>query len=239
MHSFSCRWPGVIAVAACTAGAVAQAQQAQPQFVAPPNALSFEDGDCTLELYRSGYMQIRTSKQESWVLKILPQTVVTVDGEAEVDYLRPGLSVELSGTIDRKSILEKPISEIELINERGRPSLGLFPADEEGDNVRPLRNPGPGTYRIKGKVAAHKDGQLTVSIGGRRITGTLADDVAITFSSDDLAIAETGDKVSVKVWYFNNTKPVPAMAIPGKALAEEISITLAKPLAPKSRRSRR
>jgi hypothetical protein len=229
----------VVALSACAVGAVAPAQEEEPKFEAPPNALSFEDGDCTVELYRSGFLQIRTSKQELWLLKIMPLTNVIVDGEAETEYLHAGLTVALSGTVNRKAMLEEPIREIELVYDKGRPSLGFFPLDDDQADVRPLRNPGPGAYRIRGKVQAYKDKQLTLSIAGKRVTGTLDDEVAIKFSSDDLSMTGEGDKVKVKAWYLDNFKPIPAMAIPGKAWAEDVSATLAKPLAPGDSKSRR
>jgi hypothetical protein len=233
---FSLVSTGWIALAVCAAGVTALAQE--NKFVAPANALSLEDTG-SLEIYRSGYMQIRDSKMELWVLKILPQTTITVEGEAEADYLRPGLSIQFDGEINKKSAIAEPISEIKLLNTKGKPLLGLFPAGEEGDRVRPVRKPQPGAYCIKGKLASYKDGQLTVSIGGRRITGTLSDEVTINFKSDDPNMAMSGDSVKVKAWYFANTKPIAARNIPGKAIAEEITITLAKPLAASRRKTRR
>lgn len=240
MRSYSFCWSSAATVVALGAASIAaNAQDRRNQFPAPPNTLSFEETDCTLEQYRSGLMQVRTSKQELWLLKIVPQTTITVDGEAEAEYLRPGLTVQITGKVNRKEMLEEPISKIELLNQKGRPALGMFPAGEEGDNVRPVRNPGPGEYRIRGKVAAYKNGQLTIAIGGNRIAGTLADDVEIKFSSNDPALAGSGDKVKVKAWHYVNSKPIPQMNIPGKALAEDINIKLAKPLEASRKRSRR
>ncbi len=237
MRSFPNRWStSFFALAVCAAATGLPGQESQ--FVAPANALSLEDSG-SLEAYRTGYMQVRDSKQELWLIKILPQTKVTVEGEAEAEYLRPGLSIEFDGELTRKAEVAEPISEIKLLDGKGKPVLGLFPAGETGDNVRPVRKPEPGDYCIKGKLASYKDGQLTVAIGGRRITGELSDEVSIKFSSDDPAVASAGDTVKLKAWYFANTKPIAAQNIPGKAVAEEITITLAKPLEPTGRRSRR
>jgi len=231
---------GSIAWAACGAAALAQDEADEDggsEFVAPASSLSFDDTG-SLELYRPGYLQIRDSKTEVWILKIVPQTKVTVAGEAEPDYLRPGLTVELTGKIDKHRALVKPIGQIELLTSRGKQALGVFPVGEGADDSRPVRNPDPGTYRIRGKLASCKDGQVTVAIGSCRITGTLADDVAITFTSNDPNLAEAGDEVKVKAWYFDNTKPISAANVAGRAYAEEIAITLAKPLAPAGRRAR-
>ena len=235
---------GLITWAAWDAAVLAQdeagdddAVDSGSEFVAPANSLSFDDTG-SMELYRPGYLQIRDSKMEVWILKIVPQTKVTVDGEAEPDYLRPGLTVELTGKIDKHMALEEPIAAMELLTSQGKQALGLFPTGEGADDTRPVRNPDPGSYRIKGKLASYKDGQVVISIGSRRITGTVADDVAITFTSNDPHMAEPGDEVKVKAWYFDNTKPISAQNVAGRAYAEEIAITLAKPLAPSGRRAR-
>jgi hypothetical protein len=234
MRDYPVVWSwGMIALAACALGSLSQAQE----FVAPPNSLSFEDKG-TLEGYQQGYMKIRDSKSELWLLKIVPETAITVVGEAEIDYLRPGLSIEFSGQLDKKLALAKPIEEIEIINPKGKPALGLFAEGDDGADSKPARNPGPGPYRVRAKLANYKDGELTVAIGSRRITGSLADEVKISFTSNDPSVAAVGDAVEVKAWYYDNGKPLAALNRAGTAWAEEITITLAKPLAPTGRKAR-
>ncbi len=220
---------GLLALA--TMAAASFAQEEPPQFVAPPDTLPLED-DCTMEVYRSDLLQVRDSKMDVWILRLVPATTVSVTGQADVDYLRPGLSIQFDNELNKKGQLEQTISEIELLPDRT--TLGLFALDDA--DSRPVRNPEPGAYRIRGKLAAVKQGQLTVSIGGRRYVGELADDVKINFSSDDPNVAEAGDAVKIKAWYYNNAKPISAMNIPGRAFAESISITLEKPLQPTGRR---
>ncbi len=226
---------GLLALAAVAPGAFAQEERAK--FVAPPNSLPLEDS-ASMEIYRAGFLQIRDSKNmDVWILQILPATTVSVSGEAEVDYLRPGLTIQFENELDKKGQLINPIAEIELLPDKS--ALGLFAADDDGADSRPIRNPEPGAYRIRGKLSAAKAKQITVSIGGRRYTGALSDEVKIKFSSDDPSMADVGDTVKVKAWYFDNTKPISAMNIPGRAIAEDISITLEKPLEPAGRRARR
>jgi hypothetical protein len=209
--------------------------QDEHKFVAPPNSLPLEDS-ASMEIYRAGFLQIRDSKNmDVWILKILPETTVSVSGEAELDYLRPGLSIQFDNDLDKKGQLVNPISEIELLP--NRTTLGLFAADDDAD-ARPIRNPEPGAYRFRGKLSAVKEKLITVSIGGRRYTGQLSDELRIKFSSDDPSVADVGDTVKVKAWYYDNTKPISAMNIPGRAIAEDISITLEKPLEPAGRRAR-
>ena len=60
----------------------------------------------------------------------------------------------------------------------------------------------------------------------------------VTFSSDDLGVAQPGDTVKIKAWYYDNTKPVPTANLPGKAVAEEIAITLASRCEPTGKKPR-
>ena len=117
----------------------------------------------------------------------------------------------------------------------------VFADDDTGQSARPVRNPEAGAYRFCAKVASVKDGSLTVSIGGKRYTGELAegDQLKINYTSDDPSVAAAGDAVKVKAWYYDNTRPNTALNIPGRAFAEEVSITLAKPPEPAGRRGKR
>jgi hypothetical protein len=228
---------GWILLAVATAG-VSRAQDDEEKFV-PPDGWISDNVSGTLELYQPGLLQVRDSKMQQWLLKITPQTKLLVQGEAEVDYLKPGLTLQIKGDIDKKSAIQAPIEEIEIITASGKPMLGLFAVDGDNESARPARNPGPGEYLIKAKLAAHKEGQITLSVGSRRITGTLGDEVKITFASDDLNMADVGDTVEVKAWYTDAYRPVAAFNKIGRGVAESVTITLAKPLAPIGRKSGR
>src|SRR5262245_2617942 len=199
---------GLTALTIVATPAVAQDEPAK--FVPPPSTLPLEDSG-TLDHYQSDLLRIRDSKMDLWLLKILPETTISVTGTAKADYLRPGLGVEFDNELNKKGQLTQPIAEINLLPEKT--TLGLFAGDEDPDDARPVRNPEPGTYHIRGKVAAVKEGELTVSIGGKRYTGELAegDALKINFTSDDPSVAAMGDTVKVKAWYYENTKPNSAM----------------------------
>jgi len=214
---------------------------ARGQFEPPLNTLAFEDSG-TVELIDSGLIRIRDAKQESWILKIVPESKVTIEGEAQVECLRPGLFVQLSGQIDKKGALKEAVEEIEIFSSLGKGSLGLFSAEEsaeeEGVSAKPVRNAGAGSFRIRGKLASYRDGELMVVAGSRKITGNLAEEATVKLNSDDLSLAQPGDKVQVKAWYHEMQRPNPLANRPGAALVQEITVTLDKPLAPTGKRSR-
>jgi hypothetical protein len=205
-----------------------QAAEDPQGFVAPPNTVPLEESG-TLDQCASDVVRIHDSNMKPWLLKILPSTKISVTGNAKVDYLRPGVGIEFANELNKKGHLAEPIAEIDLLPEKS--TLGLLAADD-AESTRPVRNPEPGAYRIRAKVSAVKGGQLTVAIGGKRFTGELAegDELKINFTSDDPNLAATGDAVKVKAWYYENA--------PGRAIAEDIAITLAKPPEPASRRKR-
>jgi hypothetical protein len=219
---------GVFGLALGPAGA-----HAQVEFPVPRNSLALEETG-TLEGMQGNLVKFRDSKKDTWLLQVLPQTTVSVEGEADADYLRRGMTIELTGTVNEDSTLAEPVGEIEVLSSKGRPSLGFFSADDDKD-TRPVRNPEAGKYRIRGKLASYKDGELLVAVGRLKITGKTGQEVKVKLTLDDARNAKFGDTVKVKAWYYDQTKPNPALNLPGKALAETLSITLSEPPGAKRR----
>ncbi|MBI3836456.1 MAG: hypothetical protein HY288_00805 [Planctomycetia bacterium] len=232
MRSYSIFTAGLVGFAAWGVGPAARAQ-----FEAPPNSVAFEDSG-TLEAVQPGVLQFRDSKSEAWLLELIGTTKVTVEGEAESECLRPGLYVQLTGQIDKKGALAKEVDEIEIFSAQGKSSLGLFTEAETEPGAKPVRKAGAGTYRIKGKLASYKDGELVIMALDRKITGSTGADLKIKLNLDDPALGQAGDEVKVKAWYYDPYRPNPALNRPGKARAEEVTITLAKPLAHSGKKSR-
>jgi hypothetical protein len=201
------------------------------QFEPPPDSLRYEDTG-KLEAVQPGALLIRDSKMEQWLLELAADTKVSVQGEAEVDCLRPGLFVQLTGNVDKKGVIKEPIDEIEIFSAQGKGAMGLFSASATDAAVKALRNPGAGEYRIKGKLASFHDREVAIAIGGnRKILGNTADELTVTLNLDDPSIAQVGDEVKVTAWYYERNKPNPVLMRPGRALVQEATITLAKPLA--------
>lgn len=217
-------------LAAAAAGLVAWAAgaHAQAQFQAPANSLSLE-GEGTLEGIQGNVVKFRDSKNDPWLLLISPQTSLAIEGQADADYLRPAMTVELTGEIDNKNALAAPIAEISVIGGKGKTLLGLFSPDDDPQDAKPLRHPEAGKYRIRGKIASVKQGELLVVAGRTKIACTLADDVKVKLNLVDFSTTQFGDAVKVKAWYDDLGKPNATLNRPGKALAEAVTITLSQP----------
>jgi hypothetical protein len=225
------------AVAALAVWATSAAAQ-NDDYQVPPNALTLDDTG-TLDEIRGNYVKFRDSKENVWVLAVQPgQTAISIEGTADASFLRPGLVVELTGTVNDKLAIEEPIEDIEVISSKGRLSSGLFSPDEDDENAKPLKKPEVGKYRIRGRLATvGKEGQLMVVAGRFKITGTLGDEpkVKLTFDGNDTSRTRFGDTLKVNAWYVDAWKPNPALMRFGKAVAKEVKITLSDPTAGKGR----
>lgn len=204
------------------------AQDVQAQFQPPLNSLALaEEG--TLEGMQGNLLKFRDSKQEVWLLQVSPQSTVSIVGEADLSYLRPGLTVELTGKVDDEATIADPIAEIEVVTSKGRQPMGLFAPDETDEDAKPIRNPTPGEYRIRGRITSVKEGALEIAAGRLKIAAQAAEDVKVILAVDDPRLAQFGDKTKVKAWYIDGGKPNPLLNNPGKAIAEEVNITLTNP----------
>jgi hypothetical protein len=207
--------------------AAAMAVPARAQFEVPANSLSFEDSG-TLEAIEGNLIKIRDSKNDLWILKLNDATAVTVEGTAEREVLRATLYVQLTGEIDRKGELQEPLEEIEIIPPQEKAAVGLF-AEDDVEGAKPVKQLTAGTYRIKGRLAVYKEGQFLVMAGKHKITGKVSpDELEVKLKVTDLSLAQLGDEVKAKAWYYDNQRPFGGN--PGSALAEEVVVTLAKPL---------
>jgi len=200
---------------------------AQDNFPTPPNSLALEDTG-TLEAMQGNFVIFRDSKENLWRLTVVGQTAISIEGEADEHYLRPGLTIELVGEVNEKNEIAEPIKELEVIEGKGRPPLGLFPPESDDDS-KPVRNPEAGKYRIRGRVATFKGGEILIAAGRWKIAGKVDDELKVKLNIDDVRAAQRGDTMQVKAWHYDAQKPNPTFNRPGQALAEQVKITLTNP----------
>ncbi len=203
-------------------------EDVQAQFQPPANSLALDE-EGTLEGMQGNLLKFRDSKQEVWLVQVGPQSSVSIVGEADITYLRPGLTVELTGKVDDEATIAEPIAEIEVVNSKGRQPMGLFAPDETAEDAKPVRNPTPGDYRVRGRITSVKDGALEIAAGRLKISAQAAEDLKVILAVDDPRLAQFGDKTKVKAWYIDGGKPNPLVNRPGQAMAEEVNITLTNP----------
>jgi len=200
-------------------------EPSRAQFQAPANSLALEE-DGTLEAMQGNQLKFRDSNQEVWLITVNGQTKVSIEGVADLSYLRPGMTVEFKGKVEADATLAEPLTEIEVVNSKGRQPIGLFSPDDDPETAKPVRNPAPGEYRVRGRVTRVKDGELDIAAGRLKLLAKAADDLKVKLSVDDPRLAQFGDQMKLKAWYYENQKPIPTFNRAGVALAEEVSITL-------------
>ena len=207
------------------------ATAAMAQVTAPPNSRVFDDSG-TFEAIHGEIVQIRDSKSEPWLLKIIPETKIVIDGAAEREHLRPGVFVQFECKIDKNNAVKEPLEEIAITSAQSKASLGLFPSDDKEGLAQSVRVPSAGSYVIKGKLVSLRDGEFLVMAGRHKITGTFDEEkLKVKLSLDDISLAQQGDAVKVKAWYYDAGRPAPGLGRAGNAIADEITVTLSKPLA--------
>ncbi len=224
-----------LGAASWLSGEVARGQTDSPAFQAPVNSVMFDDTG-KLEGMQGSLIQFRDSKDAIWLLQVNQQTEVHIVGEAKFNYLRPGMLVELTGKIREDGAFEEPIAEFEVINPKGRPTLGLFEVGDKAPDAKPVREPVPGEYRVRARVVGVKADALNLVAGRLKLTGTPSDDAKVILAVDDPRLAQVGDEMRVKAWYYEVAKPT--MQRPGQALAETVDITLANPPVATNKRGR-
>lgn len=222
------KWLFTLALSAAGSlgGEAAQGQQAQAQFQAPANSLMMEETG-KLEGMRGNILSFRDSKDAVWLVQVNPQTTVNIAGEAKLDYLRTGMLVQLKGTINEEGAFEEPVAELEVLNSKGKPTLGLFNVADNPDETKPVREPEAGEYLVRARVIGAKEDELNLVAGRLKLSAKPAEDLKVVLAVDDPSLAQPGDAMKLKAWFYDATRPN-AMQ-PGKALAESVDITLANP----------
>jgi hypothetical protein len=191
----------------------------QPQ---PPRSL---DESATIEEAGEGKVLVKTAKSEAWWIQFGGETKVHVEGTAEPSYLRAGLTVKLTGEIDKKGALQEDIKELEVFTPQGKNALGFF-ADSSAE--KPVRNVSAGSYEIRAKVTSYKDNEIQLAAGLKKISGKVAEGVAIKINVEDIKDVRNGDTAKIKATYYDPQKPY--LQNPGVAVGEQVDIMLSKPL---------
>jgi hypothetical protein len=207
-------------------GELALGQQPQTQFQAPANSLMMEE-DGKLEGFRGNILSFRDSKDAVWLVQVNAQTKINIAGEAKLDYLKPGMVVELTGTINEDAEFAEPVAEVALLDAKSRPTLGLFEPGDDPATAKPVREPEAGEYRVRARVLGAKEDELKLLAGRLKLVAKPAEDLKVVLAIEDPSLAQPGDEMKLKAWFYENSRP--SAVGPGKALAESVDITLANP----------
>jgi hypothetical protein len=172
-------------------------------------------------------MQVKNATGHPYIIALQPNmSKVGVVGTAKPDFLKPGMLVSFTADVDKKGAVADPINELAIIAPSETNTPGMFPEDRE--------NPDAGRFFIRGTVRTVKEGKLTVSAGGKQVSGELPDDANIKVESSDLNLAQQGDEISVEGRLVSEYKSEGNNIVPGKVFGEKVDIKLSEPLSKES-----
>jgi hypothetical protein len=113
--------------------------------------------------------------------------LIEISGPWKLDEIKPEMIVRLSGMLKSNVLLEET-TELTLHSPADGYQLGI--QQDSPDQ--------PAT--IVGQFVRIKDGQLTIAVGRRRISGKLAEDAAATVESKDLRFVKAGDAIEIDAY---------------------------------------
>lgn len=200
------------------------------------------DASGTLKAIAPGAIQFAAKDGEIWTVKLpaKPQDL-TFSGSAEHSFLKPGMMVRFTATMNKKGQVVGTIPSITIFTpidatdvglhldkpqSGGNPLGGLFNDNKPMDEPKkPVKKPvvEQVDYRIGGKLVSLRNNRLVVSAGGTSVKCELAENAKISVSIADLSWAKPGDKVEVDAWYYANMKQAGAMG-------EKVTILASEPL---------
>lgn len=182
-----------------------------------------------LTAVQGNIMQVQNKDGKEWVLRVDARpTDIIVQGEAEKDWVQPGMFVYFSGKFDRKGNGKEPVSKINVFTPN--PENQLRPGVTEVPGFG--GEGGVADYEVVGRVAGvGRDGKWTVAAGSQKLTVEVADDAEIEVNMANPMLIQLGDTVKGDGIYYTAGQGI---------LSGHIEIAAANPFkAPEDKRSRR
>ncbi|HUY32942.1 MAG TPA: hypothetical protein VMV69_09185 [Pirellulales bacterium] len=160
---------------------------------------------------------------------------ITVAGTAEPGFLKAGMYVRFEAKLDKQGNVKDEVTKLDIVDLSENVQLRLDPDIGPGDELKELEKKGPVNYLVIGKLKTFKKGELLVATPENDVKAKLADKPEITVDVADLSLVSEGDKIEIKGKLGRRFGVGAAAAAvnavtPGFVLADEIKVTLAKPL---------
>lgn len=200
----------------------------------------------TIEGIMPGVLVVRDTQNMPWQVAV-QGAKVEVTGTATADFLKTGMTVELTGTVDGHLAVKEKVSEMKIVTPSHDNPSGLFPAagaeessvaPDNGKASKSTKRPSgtktakqgavtPGKYRIVGKLVVERGEKLTVQTGRNKVSLQLAENPKIDVAMSDLYVAAKGDRISAKG--MQTVKMVKGQPV-GQFKAAEVKVELAEPV---------
>lgn len=173
------------------------------------------------------FLQVVADNDDIWNLRFPPNIVpgedIHVLGEADAEWLQPGMMVRITAKINtKKGAFLEPIKSLEVITVRPENEPGLINEDEPklGDDLftdpdpkqkkrpKPTKLPEEINATMIGDIGSIKAGKITIRVPGfKSVKGELSEKCKISVDMANPAMIRVGDKVTVKGEYYAAEKP--------------------------------
>ncbi|MBI1248369.1 hypothetical protein GC197_11100 [bacterium] len=176
---------------------------------------------------------------EEWVIRVESKPdEISVKGEAERGWVKPGMFVTFDATLDKKGMGQEPIGEVSVFAPGPTIQLGVTEAAAAGFSAEGEESAAPAEsakYNVVGRLSGvSKDGKWSVTAGRAKVTVEVAEDAKISVDLPDPRLIRIGDTVKGSVTYFNQGAGIL------KGLIEiEAAEKFPAPEDPRARRTRR
>lgn len=218
-----------------TASAVTAQERRNP--IVPPANRETVRATAKIKAINGAILLLAGDEDQQWLV-MAPERpdAYRLVGTALPQWLKPGMFVRFGGKIDRKGVVQEPISSLTVYSprlatrpgEQGEP-LGVFPeAGLEAGNLFGDAGPANGakpetqSYQVAGRLSAVRDGKVFVSAGPAVVKGELAEKVEIAVDVTGLRWLQVGDEVEFDGWAYPQRKT--------HVMANRLTIRPANPL---------
>ena len=189
-----------------------QLQQQQQQ------AMTTFDISGTIEAIAVGRIQMLADSNENWMIALTPKTKVQVTGEVNVDFLRPGMFVQLKADVDKRGVAAGKVEELTIVT----------PSQEKPSGFEGGGASATGASNVRGRVASFKKNKLQIKNDKGMVLCELSDNPKIHIDLADYSMARKGDKIKVQ--------GMKMAGVPGPVQAMQVKIELAGPLGEKKKK---
>lgn len=195
------------------------------------------DTSGTIDAFAGQRLQITEANGNKRVIVLNQQTTIQTTGEATVDFLRAGLTVEFKAEGDGKGNLTGKVEELSITSVTKENPAGVFPeggsAGDSGKKGVATAKKGAavpaGMNKIIGQIKSVKSGKYQVQAGRATLLFELSENPKITVETADGQYAGPGDKVEI------SGIMIPNSTVPGQA--KTVKITLTNPLEGEKKKS--
>ena len=173
------------------------------------------NGTGTIKGPAGGGMEVTAGGGERYLVQLDGQNPqVEYFGSAETSWLRPGLIVRFTATIDKRGKILEEVTQMDAITLREGYVIGVIfdnlPANNDGAGLfqepkpdKPVKKAPPPdnvAVTIIGRLTEIKNGKFQVQIPGKAIKGELAEGAKVSVDYTNLSLVRPGDKIEFQGW---------------------------------------